>query len=92
MTEPTRRGRRTAGDDVQLGSVTIGAREIYDVAMGTDRKVQRLVDNAEQTADTLRDHEGRITGLEARRWPLGVGATVLSAIGLLVSLAAYFHH
>jgi hypothetical protein len=91
MTEPTRRGRRTAGDDTALGSVTIGAKEIYDAVVSVTGKVDHLGYSNGELAKRVDKHDVQIAELQARRWPLGVSATAISALGLIVAVAAFIH-
>ncbi|WP_435809601.1 hypothetical protein [Streptosporangium canum] len=60
-----------------LAGVQIGVREIYDLLLATDRKVDQMRGEVSQVAQAhgelatdLTDHEARIRALERGRWPL----------------------
>ncbi|MCX4572296.1 hypothetical protein OHB41_03665 [Streptomyces sp. NBC_01571] len=64
-----------------LGSVTIGAREIYDELVAMRGDVRVSTDRLTAAADTLSDHEGRLRSLERRTYavPAALVTAVLSA-------------
>jgi flagellar basal body-associated protein FliL len=78
-----------------IGSVTIGAREIYDqlVRLGTElgrvvAQLARLSDADETTQNTLKDHEHRIRNAERRLWAIPTAATLLATGSLIVAIVA----
>lgn len=79
-----------------LGPVTIGAREIYDQLLDTDRKVdgirgevQQVAQGQGELAKDLNDHENRLRTLEGARWPLPSAAVLLSLAGLVLALITF---
>jgi ABC-type transporter Mla subunit MlaD len=70
-------------DDVDndLGSVTIGAREIYDELVAMRGDVRASTDRLTTVVDTLSDHEGRLRTLERRMHavPAALVTAVLAA-------------
>ncbi|MEV4457002.1 hypothetical protein [Microbispora sp. NPDC049633] len=79
-----------------LGPVTIGAREIYDLLLRTDRKVDQIDSKVEQVATAhaatvtdLADHESRIRALERGRWPLPSVAALVSLASLILAIVAF---
>lgn len=64
-----------------LGQVHIGAREIYDQLLQTDRKVDQIGNRVEQLAtahaEQLADHEARIRTLEVRTTDVETNGTDL---------------
>lgn len=79
-----------------LGPVTIGAREIYDQLLATDRKIDGVRGEVAQVAaahgelvkDTA-DHEARIRALERSRWPLPSLAAVVSIVSVVLAVLAF---
>lgn len=76
-----------------LGPVQIGAREIYDQLLQTDRKVDQIGGKVEGIGGNLAsvvsevaDHETRIRVLERGRWPLPALAAVLGAGSLVMTI------
>ena len=79
-----------------LGPVHIGAREIYDQLLATDRKVDGIRSEVAQVASAhgelaadMNDHEARLRVLERSRWPLPSLAALVaiaSAVLALISL------
>ncbi|MFF8473874.1 hypothetical protein [Streptomyces sp. NPDC015414] len=67
--------------DNDLGSVTIGAREIYDELVAMRSDVRSSTDRLTAVADTLADHESRLRSLERRMYavPAALVTAVLSA-------------
>ncbi|MER7363563.1 hypothetical protein [Nonomuraea wenchangensis] len=79
-----------------LGPVTIGAREIYDQLLATDRKVDGIRGEVAQVAQAhgeltkdLADHEARIRALERGRWPLPSLAAVISIVSVVLAVLAF---
>jgi hypothetical protein len=79
-----------------LGPVTIGAREIYDQLLATDRKVDGIRGEVAQVANghgeltkDLADHEARIRNLERGRWPLPSLAAVVSLISVVLAVISF---
>lgn len=79
-----------------LGPVTIGAREIYDQLLATDKKVDGIRGEVQQVAQAhgemtkdLADHEARIRALERGRWPLPSAAVLLSLAGLVLAILTF---
>lgn len=70
-------------DDV--GSVSIGAREIYDLGLRTKEAVERLELRLGDVSQELADHEVRIRDIEKTRWPLSP-ANVLTAVLAVIAL------
>lgn len=64
--------------DNDLGSVTIGAREIYDELVAMRDDVRSSSQHLATVADTLSDHEDRLRGLE--RWKYSVPAALVTAV------------
>ncbi|MFI6904897.1 hypothetical protein ACIBKY_26790 [Nonomuraea sp. NPDC050394] len=78
-----------------LGPVQIGAREIYDQLLQTDRKLDKIDGKVEQVAQAhgelakdLSDHESRIRTLERGRWPLPSLAALIALASLVLTLIA----
>ncbi|MFI6534197.1 hypothetical protein ACIBHY_17180 [Nonomuraea sp. NPDC050547] len=78
-----------------LGPVQIGAREIYDQLLQTDRKLDKIDGKVEQVAQAhgelakdMNDHEGRIRVLERGRWPLPSLAALIALASLVLTLIA----
>ncbi|NRQ35973.1 hypothetical protein HII36_29685 [Nonomuraea sp. NN258] len=76
-----------------LGHIQIGAREIYDQLLATDRKVDNIGGKVETIGGNLStvggqvsDHETRIRVLERGRWPLPSLAVVFGAGSLVVTI------
>jgi hypothetical protein len=69
----------------QLGSVEIGAREIYDAVIHLQAAVERLGDHYDNTHNKVVDHETRIRTLERVRWPLPSLAVVISITTLIIT-------
>lgn len=67
--------------DNDLGTVTIGAREIYDELVATRADVRSSSDRLATVATTLTDHEDRLRSLERRTYalPAALVAAFLSA-------------
>jgi len=66
--------------------VHIGAREIYDQLVGLRDDVRSLIQDGEDTARTLNDHEDRLRAIE--RWKYGVPlATLVALCSAVVGLA-----
>ena len=63
--------------DNDLGSVTIGAREIYDELVAMREDVRASTQNLATVTDTLADHEDRVRSLE--RWRYSVPAALVTA-------------
>lgn len=79
-----------------LGPVTIGAREIYDQLLATDRKVDGIRGEVAQVAHAhgeltkdQADHEARIRALERARWPLPSLAAVVSIVSVVLAVLAF---
>ncbi|MET7333262.1 hypothetical protein [Nonomuraea sp. NPDC005650] len=79
-----------------LGPVTIGAREIYDQLLATDRKVDGIRGEVAQVAQAhgelvkdAADHEARIRTLERGRWPLPSLAALISLAALVLTLITF---
>ena len=90
-TPPLRRRRERGAApalDAPLGSVTITAREVYDAVMALTTEVKTALDRSQKTAEKVDDHEGRLSTLEAARWPLPAAATVLGVLSLIVAVIA----
>ena len=68
-----------------LGTVQIGAREIYDVVVQTRATVERLAAQHAETRTEVRDHEERIRILEKARWPLPSLAAAISLAALIIT-------
>jgi len=73
------------GVSEKLGSVEIGAREIYDAVMHLQVAVERLGDHYDSTHREVIDHETRIRTLERGRWPLPSLAVVVSAAAVIIA-------
>ncbi|MEU6246424.1 hypothetical protein [Glycomyces sp. NPDC047010] len=78
-----------------LGTVTIGAREIYDevVSMRGDLgrfggELSRISDADETTQENLADHEDRLRQMERRLWAIPTAATLLAVGSLVVAIIA----
>lgn len=76
-----------------LGPVTIGAREIYDQLIQTDRKVDKIDGKVEQidgkvdgVVAEVADHENRIRSLERNRWPLPSLAALFGFASLVIAV------
>ncbi|WP_207757059.1 hypothetical protein [Nonomuraea cypriaca] len=79
-----------------LGPVTIGAREIYDQLLATDRKVDGIRGEVAQVAQAhgeiakdMTDHEARIRNLERGRWPLPSLAALVSVVSVVLAVLAF---
>lgn len=79
-----------------LGPVQIGAREIYDQLLQTDRKVDAVRSEVAQVARAhgelvadLTDHEARIRTLERGRWPLPSVAALIALASLIVAIWSF---
>ncbi|GGS88602.1 hypothetical protein ACFFV7_50890 [Nonomuraea spiralis] len=79
-----------------LGPVTIGAREIYDQLLQTDRKIDGVRGEVAQVAQAhgelvkdAADHEARIRALERSRWPLPSLAAVVSIISVVLAVISF---
>ncbi|MGW6498538.1 hypothetical protein [Nonomuraea angiospora] len=79
-----------------LGPVTIGAREIYDQLLATDRKVDGIRGEVAQVAQAhgeltkdLADHEARIRALERGRWPLPSLAALVALASLILAVISF---
>ncbi|WP_113699195.1 hypothetical protein [Nonomuraea lactucae] len=79
-----------------LGPVQIGAREIYDQLLATDRKVDAVRGEVQQVAQAhgellkdLTDHETRIRVLERGRWPLPSLAAVISLVSVVLAVISF---
>ncbi|MEV7358266.1 hypothetical protein [Kitasatospora sp. NPDC091276] len=70
----------------QLGTIHIGAREVYDQVVGLREDVRAMGQQAEGVREELADHESRLRALEAWRYALPIGAVtgVLAAVISLV--------
>lgn len=64
-----------------LGSVYIGAREIYDAVQKVAAVTDVIAGRVEDISNDLKDHEVRLRSLERARWPL-------PALSILVAIAA----
>jgi hypothetical protein len=76
-----------------LAGVQIGAREIYDLLLATDRKVDQMRGEVSQVAQAhgelsadLNDHESRIRALERGRWPLPSLAALVALASLVLTI------
>ncbi len=69
----------------QLGTISIGAREVYDQVIGLRSDVQAMGQQSETVRAELADHEDRLRSLEAWRYALPVAA-VTGLGGAVVSL------
>lgn len=67
----------------QLGPVTIGAREIYDLGLATKQSVERVAMQIDGHAQKLADHEVRLDAIEQTRWPLSPAAVVAGVLALI---------
>ncbi|GHH67665.1 hypothetical protein GCM10017673_15040 [Streptosporangium violaceochromogenes] len=79
-----------------LGPVTIGAREIYDLLLATDRKVDNIRAEVAQVASghgelvaDHADHEARIRALERGRWPLPSVAALIALASLVLAVLSF---
>ncbi|MFJ2029416.1 hypothetical protein [Streptosporangium sp. NPDC087985] len=79
-----------------LGPVQIGAREIYDQLLQTDRKVDAVRGEVAQVAQAhgelvndLTDHESRIRALERSRWPLPSLAALVAIASLILAVLSF---
>lgn len=68
-----------------FGSVTIGAREIYDALMRLTATVDRMAEQVTDVRSEVADHEQRVRTLERSRWPLPSLAAILAAASLAVA-------
>lgn len=64
--------------DNDLGSVTIGAREIYDELVAMRDDVRASSQNLATVTDTLSDHEARLRSVE--RWRYSVPTALVTAV------------
>ncbi len=69
-----------------LGSVHIGAREIYAAVVRLTAAVDRLTDQHSDQAQDIRDHEARLRSLERGRWPLPSAAVLISVAAAVMAL------
>ncbi|MBG0830501.1 hypothetical protein HS041_22325 [Planomonospora sp. ID67723] len=69
-----------------LGPIQIGAREIYDQLVSTDRKVDTIIAAHAEVIKDLGDHESRIRALERGRWPLPSLAALFGLASLIVAI------
>ncbi|MEV7011533.1 hypothetical protein [Streptosporangium sp. NPDC051022] len=83
-------------DPLGLGPVQIGAREIYDLLLATDRKVDGIRAEVSQVAQAHgelvadhADHEARIRALERGRWPLPSIAALVAVASLVLALITF---
>lgn len=74
-----------SNDDEALGSVRIGPRQIYDLALSTSVKVDVLLTQHGDLAKDSADHEVRIRNLEKRQWPLPTLAVLVAIASLVLS-------
>ncbi|MFB4276030.1 hypothetical protein ACBJ59_12100 [Nonomuraea sp. MTCD27] len=79
-----------------LGPIVIGAREIYDQLLATDRKVDGIRGEVAQVAQAhgeltkdQADHEARIRALERGRWPLPSLAAAIALASLVLTLITF---
>ncbi len=79
-----------------FGPVHIGAREIYDQLLATDRKVDGIRGEVAQVAQAhgelvadLTDHEARIRTLERGRWPLPSLAALVAVASLVLAILSF---
>lgn len=82
-----------------LGPVQIGAREIYDQLLRTDRKVdgiggqvERVVAAQSELMQDLADHEARLRSLERARWPLPSLAALVSLVSVVLAVLAFMQN
>ncbi|MFE9381769.1 hypothetical protein ACFYMO_00810 [Streptomyces sp. NPDC007025] len=64
--------------DDDLGSVSIGAREIYDELVAMRGEVRASTQSLQGVATTLADHEDRIRAVE--RWKYSVPTALVTAV------------
>lgn len=65
-----------------IGLVVIGAREIYDQCVQTQRLVERIAMQIDGHAEKLADHELRLDAIEKTRWPLSPAALLATLMAL----------
>ncbi|WP_432118489.1 hypothetical protein [Streptomyces sp. bgisy032] len=65
-------------DRDDLGTVTVGAREIYDQLVAMRDEVRASAQTHVSVAEKLTDHEDRIRGLE--RWKYSVPTALVTAV------------
>jgi hypothetical protein len=70
-------------DEREVGGVTIGAREIYDVVVSLRDDVRALTQTHEAVDEKLKDHEARIRTVE--RWRYAMPASLVLAVGSSVA-------
>lgn len=61
-----------------LGTVTVGAREIYDQLIAMREDVRATGQSLQGVAETLADHETRIRAVE--RWKYSVPTALVTAV------------
>lgn len=66
----------------ELGSVTIGAREIYDVLVRVERDMSLLQQRDTDVRETLAKHEQRLSEID--RWRFGMPVAALTGVASLV--------
>jgi len=71
-----------------LGTVTIGAREIYDQVVSLRSDLGRMSASDQATRETLTDHEDRLRQTERRLWAIPTAATLLAVGSLVVAIVA----
>lgn len=64
--------------DNDLGTVTVGAREIYDELVAMREDVRTTAQSLATVADTLADHEDRIRSVE--RWKYSIPTALMTAV------------
>ncbi|MGW3724843.1 hypothetical protein [Streptomyces sp. NPDC000851] len=65
-------------DNEDVGTVTIGAREIYDQLVAMREEVRASTQSHATVAEKLADHEERIRGVE--RWKYAVPAALVTTV------------
>ncbi|KOG22005.1 hypothetical protein [Streptomyces viridochromogenes] len=71
-------GQGPDGQDNDVGTVTIGAREIYDQLVAMREEVRTSTQSLATMTDRLADHEDRIRAVE--RWKYSVPTALVTAV------------